>query len=137
MYEVVSYLHSTGRTIDDVEMEQEIIPGNNRTDIEYWLKNKTKYEGEPPDKELIDKICKDGKITTPVIIDTDEEYTVEGRHRLFAALKCKIDVPVVAIFSKEDLYEKRYDKERKKRKSKCDNPKNFKIKQFGKNQQKK
>ena len=33
MDEVVSYLRSTGRTIDDVEMEQEIIPGNNRTDI--------------------------------------------------------------------------------------------------------
>jgi len=135
--EIVSYLHSTGRTIDDVEMEQEIIPGNNRTDIEYWLKSKTKYEGEPPDKELIDKICKDGKITTPVIIDTDEEYTVEGRHRLFAALKCKIDVPVVAIFSKEEseeLFEKWSDKERKKRKSKCDNPKGFTMKQFCKNQ---
>jgi len=102
MDEIAIYLHSSGRTIDDVDIEQDIIPGNNRTDIEYWLKSKTKYEGDPTDDELINQICKDGKITTPVIIDTDAEYTVEGRHRLFAALKCEIDVPVVMIFSREE-----------------------------------
>ena len=102
MDEIASYLHSTGRTIDDVGIEQDIIPGNNRTDIEYWLKSKTDHEGDPTDDELINQICKDGKITTPVIIDTDAEYTVEGRHRLFAALKCEIDVPVVMIFSREE-----------------------------------
>ena len=101
MDEIASYLHSTGRTIDDVNIEQEIIPGTSRTDIEYWLKSKTDFEGDPTDDELIDQICRDGKITAPVIIDTDAEYTVEGRHRLFAALKCEIDVPVVMIFSKE------------------------------------
>ena len=102
MDEIASYLHSTGRTIDDVGIEHDVIPGNNRTDIKYWLKSKTDFEGEPTDDELINQICKDGKITTPVIIDTDEEYTVEGRHRLFAALKCEIDVPVVMIFSREE-----------------------------------
>tara|TARA_B100000941_G_C28431762_1_gene514643 strand:- start:440 stop:817 length:378 start_codon:yes stop_codon:yes gene_type:complete len=102
MDEIASYLHSTGRTIDDVGIEQDIIPGNNRTDIKYWLKSKTNFEGEPTDDGLINQICKDGKITTPVIIDTDAEYTVEGRHRLFAALKCEIDVPVVMIFSREE-----------------------------------
>ena len=102
MDEITSYLHSTGRTIDDVGIEQDIIPGNNRTDIKYWLKSKTNFEGEPTDDGLINQICKDGKITTPVIIDTDAEYTVEGRHRLFAALKCEIDVPVVMIFSREE-----------------------------------
>ena len=102
MDEIASYLHSTGRTIDDVNIEQEIIPGTSRTDIEYWLKSKTDFEGDPTDDELINQICKDGKITTPVIIDTDAEYTVEGRHRLFAALKCEIDVPVVMIFSREE-----------------------------------
>ena len=102
MDEVASYLHSTGRTIDDVGIEQDVIPGNNRTDIKYWLKSKTDFEGEPTDDELINQICKDGKITTPVIIDTDAEYTVEGRHRLFAALKCEIDVPVVVIFSRKE-----------------------------------
>tara|TARA_R110000824_G_scaffold257814_1_gene446736 strand:+ start:237 stop:614 length:378 start_codon:yes stop_codon:yes gene_type:complete len=102
MDEIASYLHSTGRTIDDVNIEQEIIPGTFRTDIEYWLKSKTDFEGDPTDDELIDQICRDGKITEPVIIDTDAEYTVEGRHRLFAALKCEIDVPVVMIFSKEE-----------------------------------
>ena len=102
MDEIASYLHSTGRTIDDVGIEQDIIPGNNRTDIKYWLKSKTDHEGDPTDDELINQICKDGKITTPVIIDTDAEYTVEGRHRLFAALKCEIDVPVVMIFSREE-----------------------------------
>ena len=102
MDEIASYLHSTGRTIDNVSIEQDIIPGNNRTDIKYWLKSKTDFEGEPTDDELINQICKDGKITTPVIIDTDAEYTVEGRHRLFAALKCEIDVPVVVIFSREE-----------------------------------
>ena len=102
MDEIASYLHSSDRTIDDVDIEQDIIPGNNRTDIEYWLKSKTDHEGDPTDDELINQICKDGKITTPVIIDTDAEYTVEGRHRLFAALKCEIDVPVVMIFSREE-----------------------------------
>ena len=102
MDEIASYLHSSDRTIDDVDIEQDIIPGNNRTDIEYWLKSKTDHEGDPTDDELINQICKDGKITTPVIIDTDAEYTVEGRHRLFAALKCEIDVPVVIIFSSEE-----------------------------------
>ena len=102
MDEIASYLHSTGRTIDDVGIEQDIIPGNNRTDIKYWLKSKTNFEGEPTDDGLINQICKDGEITTPVIIDTDAEYTVEGRHRLFAALKCEIDVPVVMIFSREE-----------------------------------
>ena len=102
MDEIASYLHSTGRTIDDVGIEQDVIPGNNRTDIKYWLKSKTDFEGEPTDDELINQICKDGKITTPVIIDTDAEYTVEGRHRLFAALKCEIDVPVVVIFSRKE-----------------------------------
>jgi len=102
MDEIASYLHSSDRTIDDVDIEQDIIPGNNRTDIEYWLKSKIEYEGDPTDDELINQICKDGKITTPVIIDTDAEYTVEGRHRLFAALKCEIDVPVVIIFSREE-----------------------------------
>ena len=102
MDEIASYLHSSDRTIDDVDIEQDIIPGNNLTDIEYWLKSKTDHEGDPTDDELINQICKDGKITTPVIIDTDAEYTVEGRHRLFAALKCEIDVPVVMIFSREE-----------------------------------
>ena len=102
MDEIASYLHSSDRTIDDVDIEQDIIPGNNRTDIEYWLKSKTDHEGDPTDDELINQICKDGEITTPVIIDTDAEYTVEGRHRLFAALKCEIDVPVVMIFSREE-----------------------------------
>jgi hypothetical protein len=102
MDEIASYLHSSGRTLDDVDIEQDIIPGHSRTDIEYWLKSKIEYEGDPTDDELINQICKDGKITTPVIIDTDAEYTVEGRHRLFAALKCEIDVPVVIIFSREE-----------------------------------
>jgi hypothetical protein len=98
MDEIASYLQETGRTIDDVNIEQDVIPGKNRTDIEYWLKRKTDTEGKPIDDELINQICKDGKIITPVIIDTDAEYTVEGRHRLFAALRCKIDVPVVIIY---------------------------------------
>ena len=52
---------------------------------------------------MIDDICREGRITTPVIIDTDREYTVEGRHRLFAALKCRLDVPVIMIFDKEEI----------------------------------
>ena len=55
MDEIASYLHSTGRTIDDVNIEQEIIPGTFRTDIEYWLKSKTDFEGAPTDDELIDE----------------------------------------------------------------------------------
>ena len=101
MDEIAIYLHSIGRTIDDVNIEQTIIPGHWRTDIERWLKSKIDFEGDPTGDELINQICRDDKINVPVIIDADAEYTVEGRHRLFAALKCEIDVPVVVISYKE------------------------------------
>ena len=103
MDEIISYLDSTGRTINDVSIEEEIIPASAQDDIEYWLTNKIRHEGDPTDEELIDDVCREGRITTPVIIDIDREYTVEGRHRLFAALKCGLDVPVVAIFDKEEI----------------------------------
>ena len=98
--EIHMYLDSIGKTIDDVGIEQEVILASSKTDLEYWLKNKTDIEGEA-DPVDVDKICKDGKIKLPIIIDTTEEYTVEGRHRLAAALKCGLDVPVVALFSKD------------------------------------
>ncbi len=101
MEEILDYLDSVGKDASDIGMELDIIPASSKNDLEYWLKNKVGREGEPPDEELMDKICQHGKITTPIIIDTTEEHTVEGRHRLAAALKCGLDVPAVILFAKE------------------------------------
>ena len=55
-------------------------------------------EGEPPDKELINKIGNDGVIKTPVILDTDLDVTVSGRHRLAAGYDYNLPVPVIMLF---------------------------------------
>ena len=104
MEEILDYLGSVGKNVSDIGMELDIIPASSKNDSEYWLKNKVSREGEPPDEELVDKICQHGKITTPIIIDTTSDHTVEGRHRLAAALKCGLDVPVVVLFDKEKDY---------------------------------
>ena len=101
MEEILDYLGSVGLDTHDIGMELDVIPASSKNDLEYWLQNKVRSEGEPPDQELMDKICHDGKITTPIIIDTTSEYTVEGRHRLAAALKCGLDVPAVILFAKD------------------------------------
>ncbi len=101
MEEILDYLDSMGKDASDIGMELDTIPASSKNDLEYWLKNKVGREGEPPDEELMDKICQHGKITTPIIIDTTEEHTVEGRHRLAAALKCGLDVPAVILYAKE------------------------------------
>ena len=101
MEEILDYLDSMGKDASDIGMELDTIPASSKNDLEYWLNNKVSREGEPPDEELMDKICQHGKITTPIIIDTTEEHTVEGRHRLAAALKCGLDVPAVILYAKE------------------------------------
>ncbi len=101
MEEILDYLDSVGKDASDIGMELDTIPASSKNDLEYWLKNKVSREGDPPDEELMDKICQHGKITTPIIIDTTEEHTVEGRHRLAAALKCGLDVPAVILYAKE------------------------------------
>ena len=101
MEEIMDYLDSMGKDAFDIGMELDTIPASDEKNLEYWLNNKVRREGEPPDEELMDEICQKGKITTPIIIDTTEEHTVEGRHRLAAALKCGLDVPAVILYAKE------------------------------------
>tara|TARA_Y100000593_G_scaffold4019_1_gene7893 strand:- start:30391 stop:30825 length:435 start_codon:yes stop_codon:yes gene_type:complete len=101
MEEIEVYLDSVGKDIYEIGMELDVIPASDKENLEYWLNNKVRREGEPPDEELMDEICQDRKIRTPIIIDTTEEHTVEGRHRLAAALKCGLDVPAVILYAKE------------------------------------
>jgi len=101
MDEVRAYLNELGRNIEDVKLERDTILASNKEDIKFWLKDKVRREGEPTDQEQIDQICADGEIKKPIIIDLDADYTVEGRHRLTAALKCNLDVPVIMISSQK------------------------------------
>lgn len=94
-HEIASYLEEMGK--DPNEAEYDVGVMESKFDIEYWLNTKLSVEGEPPDKELIDQICQDGEIREPVILDVQMEVAVEGRHRLFAANRCDLSVPVVAI----------------------------------------
>lgn len=70
-----------------------------RADVKFWYENKVRFEGLPPDRLLVARICNEGKIWRPVIIDVDREWAVEGRHRLAAALRCNLPVPIV-MFSR-------------------------------------
>jgi len=79
------------------KVEFDIIPAENKEDIEFWLLSKIRHEGEP-DQEWVDEIGKSGKIEQPVILDTRKNYAVEGRHRLAAALKYDLDVPALLLY---------------------------------------
>ncbi|MBJ40313.1 MAG: hypothetical protein CMD83_17970 [Gammaproteobacteria bacterium] len=103
MEEILDYLNSVGKDLSDIDMQLDTIPASDEKNLKYWLNKKVRWEGEPPDEELMDEICQYGKITTPIIIDITSDHTVEGRHRLAAALRCEkeLDVPVVMLFDKE------------------------------------
>lgn len=73
-----------------------MIPKNEKGTLEYWFKNKTSIEGFP-DPSVVDEIGLSGKIEKPIILDSDREYCIEGRHRLAAAIKYDLDCPVVDI----------------------------------------
>ena len=73
------------------------IPYRNTKDIDFWLGSKTSIEGPASDTLLVERIGKEGEIKRPVILDVDNDVTVEGRHRLAAAKKFKLDVPIVMI----------------------------------------
>lgn len=75
----------------------DVIPSTNESDIDFWLNEKLQFEGEPPDKLLIETIGLEEEIKRPIILDIDNNHTVEGRHRLFAAKEFGLDVPIVMI----------------------------------------
>ena len=83
--------------LDRVRVQYVIIPKENKEDIRFWLKSKVGMEGPASDLDLVKKIGEDKKILEPVILDTRDDFTVEGRHRLSAALKYGLDVPALLI----------------------------------------
>ena len=83
--------------LDRVRVQYVIIPKENKEDIRFWLKSKLDMEGPASDLDLVKKIGEDKKILEPVILDTRDDFTVEGRHRLSAALKYGLDVPALLI----------------------------------------
>jgi hypothetical protein len=99
--DVSLYLDSLGEDSSKWYFEEGMM--DSFSDIEYWLQNKLKYEGMPVDFDLINQIGTDGKIINPIILDTTNEVAVKGRHRLTAAQKFKLTVPVVCIFKKESF----------------------------------
>jgi len=92
--EIREYAETIG---EDLEVEAGLLTSSD--DIRYWYENKVRNEGPPPDEDLIREICDNG-ISRPVIIDPQAEYTVEGRHRLAAALRCGLAVPVMFVTRK-------------------------------------
>lgn len=70
-------------------------------DIRYWLRTKTMLESAAQDEELIEIIGRTKKIDRPVILDLDREVAVEGRHRMTAALRYGLPVPIVMISSEK------------------------------------
>lgn len=94
-HEIASYMEEIGKDPNKAGYDVGVM--ESQFDIEYWLNTKLSVEGEPPDKELINQICQDGEIRDPVILDVQAEIAVEGRHRLYAANKCGLSIPVVAI----------------------------------------
>ena len=93
--EAEGYLALHGHTLSDVSWEHDIM--TEPSDIQYWFERKTAQEGMPEDQELINQIGEDRVIRTAVLLDPDNEYTIEGRHRLAAALKYKLAVPVAML----------------------------------------
>jgi hypothetical protein len=78
-----------------------IILKSDKVTLRYWLNQKVNIEGAP-DINLVDEIGLSDKITTPIILDCDREYCIEGRHRLAAALKYNLDCPLIDLVLKSD-----------------------------------
>lgn len=91
MHELDNYV-----PLSRVRIQYDIIPKDRKEDIRFWLKSKTGLEGEPKSAH-VRKIGEDGEIREPVILDLRNDFTVEGRHRLAAALKYDLDVPALLI----------------------------------------
>lgn len=87
---------------DKIRIQYVIIPAKNKTDLEFWLQSKLDLEGDPEDDELIDQMGKDGRIYRPVVLDTRDDFTIEGRHRLTAALKYNLDCPALLVLDEKD-----------------------------------
>jgi len=87
---------------DEIRIQYVIIPAENKTDLEFWLQSKLDIEGEPEDDELIEQIGKDGHIYRPVVLDTRNDYTIEGRHRLTAAIKYNLDCPALLVLDEPE-----------------------------------
>lgn len=79
-------------------IQYDVIPKEDKENIKYWLHSKEKIEG-PADKKHVDEIGRSGKIRMPVVLDLRTDHTVEGRHRLAAALKYNLDVPVLMVLT--------------------------------------
>lgn len=98
--EIKDYAENFGFSKFDITLDT--IQPSEKEDLKFWLRSKTSLERDPEDFELIDQIGKNGKINRPIIIDTDGDYTVEGRHRLAAALKYNLPVPVVILSNRKN-----------------------------------
>ena len=89
------YIRSIGEDPEDFEYEASIL--FEPEEIFYWLQTKVKFEGSPYDLALIDKIGKDQVIENPILVDVDENLTVEGTHRLSAGIKFHLPVPIIFL----------------------------------------
>jgi hypothetical protein len=78
-------------------IETDTIPATDLTTLKYWLATKTRIEGKP-DASVVRAIGRSGRIRRPVILDVSSDAVVEGRHRLAAAIKYGLPVPVVVLF---------------------------------------
>ena len=93
---IAEWVDQHGRDVSEVMIEEGVIPRRDRQTLKHWLSSKINIEGLP-DMSTVDYIGESGKIRTPVVIDSDREYVLAGRHRLAAALKYNLDCPVLDI----------------------------------------
>ena len=87
----------------------ETMEADDQSDKKFWLDTKLKVEGEPPDQALIHEILNDRVIRRPVILDVDEDVAVEGRHRLAAAIRGRLPVPIVILSAKRFKGARKFD----------------------------
>lgn len=86
--------------LSNVRIEYNVVPASNKDILQYWLDGKIQSEGEPT-RHRVFKYGQSGKIREPIIVDMryDEKGTsIEGRHRLAAAIEKNLDVPVLYIY---------------------------------------
>jgi hypothetical protein len=91
--------YNIGAQLSPIYWKRDVISADNKADIKAWLADKLRFEGPPPDTTLIEMIGRQGYIERPIILDVDNNVCAEGRHRLTAALKFHLDVPIIMISS--------------------------------------
>lgn len=103
--DILSYFQNIGAKFDakKTTFHKGTILASDTDTLKHLFKTKVAQEGKLTDLNLIKTIGKDKRILEPILIDEGADTVVEGRHRLAAALKYKLDVPYISfVYDAED-----------------------------------